>query len=620
MAPIMAHAQLITRSNTLPSTLTLGPEPPTQANNNNTGLECGNGRLDTNETCDDGNRLEHDGCAGDCRRRDALTPPCALAFFARDMGGVRFLAFVSNDTALLITTQRIVLADALTLGIRRVINGSWTLDFVSGHYYYYEVQPNAEDAVWLLALDNNNNNNKPEIWKLRRGDEWLPQRQMALEFGEGVIITQGIWWSGSWLLVGNQAVHAPTGRGYAVANLTHAITNRVRFVADPTFLMDDGRSFMLQFNDASPNNNKTVTMMWLNTDSNVTTWMDAYGMTSFKHMYRHAASGIVVNALMLRLPPAADQSNEGEGLGDPYFRRTITNFTCGSTPCVLDVPLCYNLLAPSNPYRVIERTTSNTDNVSQRFLRAPPLDLVCDDASVPRVRHLAIHPLSGAIWVVGSNGVVYEIGLSGAQMMLSDDDTRCIPYYYDNHNNRQPVLRLTLVSAGALKTPEETVAHVLTKLKTSGTTGACVRAPVGGVWAYAYECMVTGIDKDPAAALRVFRREYTTAMATNATFYYHLAPPRLVWLSSSSAAKQKAEFENKKEEGASTGMIVGSVLGAALVVVVCLLCCCRRSHSSSSHYYYHYQHQHASSPYHYQPVNTKMLMTPAATMASAMHR
>ena len=36
-------------------------------------------RLAIDELCDDGNRLDGDGCSSDCAWRDALVPPCEVS-------------------------------------------------------------------------------------------------------------------------------------------------------------------------------------------------------------------------------------------------------------------------------------------------------------------------------------------------------------------------------------------------------------------------------------------------------------------------------------------------------------------------------------------------------------
>jgi cysteine-rich repeat protein len=84
---------------------------------------CGNGRLDTlvdyeayngwnatveyrlkvNEVCDDGNRLDGDGCAADCASLDGFTSPCPLALAVDS--ALRFVGFVDAETLVLVTAD-----------------------------------------------------------------------------------------------------------------------------------------------------------------------------------------------------------------------------------------------------------------------------------------------------------------------------------------------------------------------------------------------------------------------------------------------------------------------------------------------------------------------------------
>ena len=88
---------------------------------------CGNGRLDTradypanftgiwvDEVCDDGNRLDGDGCAADCASMDAWTSPCPLALNTSGESVVA-LTFANASTVVIFTPTRRLYFDAITL-------------------------------------------------------------------------------------------------------------------------------------------------------------------------------------------------------------------------------------------------------------------------------------------------------------------------------------------------------------------------------------------------------------------------------------------------------------------------------------------------------------------------
>ena len=91
-------------------------------------------RFAVNEVCDDGNRLDGDGCAADCASMDGMTSPCPLVasqlLLATDADdGFEFLSFLtlaseansSQRWLMAITRRRIMLADPATLAVERVL-------------------------------------------------------------------------------------------------------------------------------------------------------------------------------------------------------------------------------------------------------------------------------------------------------------------------------------------------------------------------------------------------------------------------------------------------------------------------------------------------------------------
>ena len=174
---------------------------------------CGNGRLDTlvdyeayngwnatveyrlkvNEVCDDGNRLDGDGCSADCASLDAFTPPCALALNVNEEA-LRFVGFLhTNNTSTLVifTPTRRMYADAATL---QTYNATpIDVNVVSGYideagkvWIYSVSKKTGEGAVW----DDNNNNTILAVEPSVDGI-WTPNEngELVLVTGAGQVVT-----------------------------------------------------------------------------------------------------------------------------------------------------------------------------------------------------------------------------------------------------------------------------------------------------------------------------------------------------------------------------------------------------------------------------------------------
>jgi len=129
-----------------------------------------------NEVCDDGNRLDGDGCAADCAAMDAMVGPCELApvyggLLLAPAEAYEFLEFLLLDTAgnnnnattvllLVVTTQRIFLADPATLALTSTVVASKNFTATTGFADH--------DRVWLLDAGTG------VLWVLARAQAWAP--------------------------------------------------------------------------------------------------------------------------------------------------------------------------------------------------------------------------------------------------------------------------------------------------------------------------------------------------------------------------------------------------------------------------------------------------------------
>ena len=153
---------------------------------------CGNGRLDTladyrayyaalsaptnssatiyyiREACDDGNRLDGDGCAADCASFDMLSAPCPLALpFLTDAEPIEHAAVLDDGSVLALTSARVLQLDAATLAIVAVLDPAKRF---AAHSAFFVRERQA-----LYAYDDGTRS----FWRLQGSRLWRPELWLA---------------------------------------------------------------------------------------------------------------------------------------------------------------------------------------------------------------------------------------------------------------------------------------------------------------------------------------------------------------------------------------------------------------------------------------------------------
>lgn len=620
---------------------------------------CGNGRLNTvddytayyealgsnhtnrslgvlfyvNEVCDDGNRLDGDGCAADCASMDALTTPCPL-----DTTGLglttdetySFVALMDDGTLLVVTSaSRVLLADASNLTTLRVVSTQDLGGVTSGFQ--------DDGIVWLYAASNGT------IWKLDASHDWQPKFAIRLP---GLFVGDyGVWLRASpsvvimvtsslqvvdvtrLLVRGCASPPNPLRRLVQVLVASSDISNYdvlidLQFVDDSMLgiLVPITRSTDLVC-DAQPisrldslfNNS----FMWADLFV-YSTWARTSVMISDNHRLRFMAdanafyeSDPLATPLGIYFQMASARQSLGytqtKGISDPAILKAVTDKgkpICGSDArCILDVPLCYDVLA-ANPYAMPQKKTlyeafvasasaiptGSLSDASTWMQIATTAKLDCSGLLPPG--QVLTHPATGALWVV-RGAQLFEIGRRGMQLL---DGHTCMPSYSaacpagqwspprlacrscsDNNNNdtspawsqqcfgngrrllantKKQAISLIVVSQ-RLATPSEAVQFLA--VVDSGQI-SCMQDTAGGVWTYAYACLIVDMTDAPRT-LRVLQ----TMVNVSVTEY--LAPPHVVWLKV--GFNDNNNNNNNDASGAlSTPAIVGIGVGGVIVVVL----------------------------------------------------
>ena len=124
-----------------------------------------------NEVCDDGNRLDGDGCAADCASMDSMTPACPLPtqgqFLLPEETAIEFIAFVDAASALVVTDKRVLLLNPENLTVASVIQAQKPFGTVRAGFYDASTY-----TVWLYV-----GGAPPAVWVLSRSANWMPIRR-----------------------------------------------------------------------------------------------------------------------------------------------------------------------------------------------------------------------------------------------------------------------------------------------------------------------------------------------------------------------------------------------------------------------------------------------------------
>lgn len=690
---------------------------------------CGNGRLDTfddylklpgfsmgsdriyvHEACDDGNRLDGDGCAADCTSMDAPTAPCPLAINPL-LGGEPIVAmtfFSPNATTntddaslwgqspLLSSLQWVVFTptrlfrwnsiDLTLISITDFAIGPVVSAFQSNlNLFVY-----GGGRVWV-PLPLNVSYHQPLRVRDSAVGIWLTDRRSSSSRIQYLITA-----AGDIVNVDKRLVANWTNTSAEAASLYHAVIRQysdTSLTVACTFNDTSGLSFDLDTSTHRVLPGSIVRSSPLASifasESSVGAgypWvyfvieMTATGarvlpvpdmLFSFSGRSSgsdqrwdtdtyYTVSDIVIGFNVMSARDFLTSDSQFVGLGESGLKSGFTNAAlCNGTeaPCLLDVPLCYNLLSPNNvydddtsPHQQQQRQTFFTafDNASRTSTTLPETfrkaDLRCRNPNhdATPITQILVHPISQALWIARGN-MVYEVGRRGTQVRNDAQKTQtcmpsmsgacasgywspprlgCVPCSsfslktygsvpgavtaYTQQCATFSSRRLLLLSLQATGPKEQhleftlgsnvltTTPMVIAFIAPWGSSIACRETTAGGVWGHVYICTLGAIN-DPSAVLRGLK----AAVTPNVTDF--VSPPSLVWTVSSSLTQEDppeyhALLRNDSEASTTssdTPAVAGIIMGGMLLALAMLL-----GVYLYLHHHYHNQQPQVIVAYH----------------------
>jgi cysteine-rich repeat protein len=677
---------------------------------------CGNGRLDTfddylklpgfmgsdriyvHEACDDGNRLDGDGCAADCTSMDAPTAPCPLAIDPL-LGGEPIVAMTffspnattnsvdaslwgqTHHSSLLSSLQWVVFTptrlfrwnsiDLTLISITDFAIGPVVSAFQSNlNLFVY-----GGGRVWVPLQPHATNGSFYQPLKVQDSPVgiWLTDRRSSRN---RYLVTA----AGDIVNVDRRLVTNWTNTAAEAASLYSAVIRQSSdtslFTVDCTFNDTSSLSFDLE----------TATHMVLAGSITVRSApmvsifaseasVDALSGGGYPWLYfviemlatgarvlpvpdmifsfsgqqsgsnerwdtdtYYTVSDIVIGFNVMSARTFLTSDSQFVGLGESSLKSGFTNAVlCNGTeaPCLLDVPLCYNLLSPNNvyhddtnPQQQQQKQTFFTafDNASRTSTTLPETfrkaDLRCKNPNhdTTPITQILVHPISQALWIARGN-MVYEVGRRGTQVRHDAQIRKtCMPsmsgacasgYWSPPRLGCVPCSSFSLKTYGSVPgavaaytqqcatsissrrlllqatVPREqhleftlgsnvltTIPMVIAFIAPWGSSIACRETTAGGVWGHVYICTL-GAFNDPSAVLRNLK----AAVAPNVTDF--VSPPSLVWTVSSSllTTADHALLRNDSTTttttttttGSDTPAVAGIIMGGMLLALAMLL-------------------------------------------------
>lgn len=459
---------------------------------------CGNGKLDqhmmneipqpqdlwnagvifVNEACDDGNRLDGDGCAADCASMDALTSPCPLAI---DTGGEEIvtMAFYAHIFVFFTPTRMVRMGsvDLKILSIQNFTIGPVVTAWQESPFDFFVygggriwMPLNSQTPIQGTLPDPSNSNYQP-----------LHVKDSSL----GIVLVYKIKINTYLVTAAGEIVNVVARR---VTNWTNSSQdaaelwnvniiekpedsyNHLRYISfvctfyddsQLIFVLDTENHIVLPENviKKSPPSNIDS----LNPNSPGYPWIYLFSMALKKHsrpmttdITEHASyisKNTTKNGVTLFMvsPFSISYSKfsprdiitgmtQLSALGDPLFTNgRIETSLCNGTnaSCILDVPLCYDVLSP-NAYSITNNASSKIstiftalDNASRtsKTLKetVAKANLKCNERN-ESVQQILIHPYTQALWILRGSKI-YEVNRRGTQVKapFSISSEQCVP-------------------------------------------------------------------------------------------------------------------------------------------------------------------------------------------------
>jgi cysteine-rich repeat protein len=618
---------------------------------------CGNGQLDngavTNseqwaagiiiatEICDDGNRLDGDGCAADCLSMDALTSPCPLAI---DTGGEEIVTMGFNAYLFAVFTPtrmiRMRNIDLKVLSVDKYSIGpvvtAWQqqLEFFvygGGRVWMpfnsqagiaglaipsptpYEPLPVLDSPVGIVRASANNGRYlvtaAGEIVDVpgRRVTNWTQTPTAASELWNAEIILESQdALTFACTFKNKSQIH------FVLDEVSHKVLPYVTQTAAPTDaeMLDPsspGYPWLYLFSKALQRDMRPVT-------SDVS----GYGAYRWNKGSRIGFSSFMVGPLSITYPKLSARDvltgvSQMGALGDPLFTSgRVETALCNGTnaSCLLDVPLCYDVLAPnayastggSTLFTALDAASRTSKTWEETVAKA---DLKCGKGEV--VQQILIHPDTKALWI-RRGSQIYEVGRRGTQVRAPSSLTgQCVPsmsgacmpgnwswsglackpcasFDMAGGDGAYPNLvahaqqcanadtslpqgagrRLLQDSVGGEGVEMIVVSNVLTNSSAATALFApwgstlCEGTTTGGAWKYAYACKLSRYVKaDPFQVLRALK---ATAQPNITDF---LSP----------ATRVVPYADPTQVQGLSMDLLVGLIVGGGIVLVLLVMGC-----------------------------------------------
>ena len=650
---------------------------------------CGNGQLDNyqmttpnseqsdaasvifvNELCDYGNRLDGDGCAADCASMDALTSPCPLAI---DTGGEEIVAMALNTYIFAVfTPTRMIRMESVDLKVLSIdpftigpVVAAWQQDrdfFVYGAGQVWMPLNSQADIPGLVLPTSVPYDPLPVadsptgIVLVYRNAETL-QRATYLVTAAGEIVDVGARRVTNWT---NSSMYAAGLWNVEISQATPLLLSFVCTMRDGSqvhFVLDTGSHTVLpnlvHLGPPSDDDPSSPGYPWIYLFSKalrkgmrpVTSDVSEYASYGWNKTRKElfGISSFMVGPFSITYPKfsARDILTGMHQLGairDPSFTNGLVApaALCNGTnaSCILDVPLCYDVLAP-NAYAAAATSTGgptlftalDTASRSSKTWEETVAKANLNCSQGESVKQILIHADSQALWILRGSQI-YEVGRRGTQVRAPSSSGQCVPsmsgacmpgYWswsnlackscasfdimgddggyprlvahaqqcanaapqaMNSSTGRRRLLQQAQIQGEGIEmvvvTNVLTNASAATALFAAWGTTSRKTTTAGGAWKYAYACQLSKYVKaDPFQVLRALK---ATAQPNVTDF---LSP----------ATRMVPYADPMPAQGLPAGLMVGLIAGGGLLLVFLVMCC--------AWYYMHY---------HYQPKNQRVLI------------
>ena len=458
---------------------------------------CGNGRLDTladyralanqssaalrpnliayaTEVCDDGNRIDNDGCSADCMLRDLWTSPCKLRVDG-SVGKVEAVLPFTDESMLVSNFNSFVLVNSLPRPDDRILNATTVFSkdyrvtdlirtrsnaivaYSSSKQQLYSIDVGKKTSTLMLDLSS--------ILQIGRSD---PAYQYAS--GSDLLVLR----DGHAIVLVSLATLTVRGKCAAVQSLDQAVYiddpngEDVLTIRTPTGtvrVQPAAAPLGVQCTEAnSVWGSEAVGDIWRDSFRSIldTTGQSrtlAYNMSTFlangnntgsvfrgQSVYLPLGLWVESSSSFLRDLVNAPLKVSSAWVGHPALFGAYSSVpVCASSGlCALDVSSDYDLVTgfsgrgtltwQTRLQSVLKQVVTGIADFTALYTASAYAVLwgawtadVSQNGMGHRIRDFAVHPVTGNIWAISSDGWLYEISKSGVTVPVRDGTGRCMP-------------------------------------------------------------------------------------------------------------------------------------------------------------------------------------------------